>query len=71
MISDIDGMSQIYGRLQQLSLSTGSVASSQRKWQLLMQDLLAEHEEDHVAKSARKRRARRKKSANHGKRPNA
>jgi len=33
--------------------------------------LLAEHEEDHVAKSARKRRARRKKSANHGKRPNA
>jgi hypothetical protein len=27
--------------------------------------------EDQMAKSARKRRARRKKSANHGKRPNA
>jgi hypothetical protein len=27
--------------------------------------------EAHMAKSARKRRARRKKSANHGKRPNA
>jgi hypothetical protein len=29
------------------------------------------HQEAHMAKSARKRRARRKKSANHGKRPNA
>jgi hypothetical protein len=29
------------------------------------------HQEAQMAKSARKRRARRKKSANHGKRPNA
>jgi hypothetical protein len=60
MISDMDGMPQPYGCVQQVLDVSVSVAESSlftRRGQM--------------AKSARKRRARRKKSANHGKRPNA
>ena len=108
MISDIDGMSQIYradcstrfarsARIAPGNLPTSSslgdekhVPSSSSAQQgrdpVLIAPLASlaptrgsscgrivdcSHQEDQMAKSARKRRARRKKSANHGKRPNA
>jgi hypothetical protein len=60
MISVIDGMRQPYGCVQRLSVVD-----------LCDRITSVDPEEAEMAKSARKRRARRKKSANHGKRPNA
>jgi hypothetical protein len=100
MISDIDGMPQPYGCVQQLRVShrlwqnrplIASVGKSRaavwtseradtlfvgervRKTADCQRDCASNHNgwEAQMAKSARKRRARRKKSANHGKRPNA
>ncbi|MBA8795591.1 hypothetical protein FHX74_003227 [Friedmanniella endophytica] len=44
-----------------------------RRWQngRLVRSTTSTNEEEHMGKTGRKRRARRKKGANHGKRPNA
>jgi hypothetical protein len=74
MISDIDGMSQIYRadcstRFARSALIASLAPRGSRASCGRIVD--CSHQEDQMAKSARKRRARRKKSANHGKRPNA